>query len=86
MESINDLILLYNLKAKKGGRAKSKGRSRSPKGRSRSPKGASGPPKPPVDVLDPPAMENLDLIAHNAPDALAYRNNGWPKGKKKKKK
>ncbi|KAL5963939.1 Small lysine-rich protein 1 [Taenia solium] len=41
--------------------------------------------KPPPDILDPPAMENLDLIAHNAPEALAYRNYRWQGNKKKKK-
>ncbi|KAL5109849.1 hypothetical protein TcWFU_001788 [Taenia crassiceps] len=43
----------------------------------------SGAIKPPPDILDPPAMENLDLIAHNAPEALAYRNYRWQGSKKK---
>ncbi|KAH9283741.1 hypothetical protein ECG_03709 [Echinococcus granulosus] len=44
----------------------------------------SGTTKPPPDILDPPAMENLDFIAHNAPEALAYRNYRWQGNKKKK--
>nr|VZI38374.1 unnamed protein product [Spirometra erinaceieuropaei] len=40
----------------------------------------------PVDILDPPAIDNLYYIAHDVASAMAYRNYGWPLGKKKKKK
>uniref|UniRef100_A0A183SXP7 MED6 polymerase n=1 Tax=Schistocephalus solidus TaxID=70667 RepID=A0A183SXP7_SCHSO len=38
-----------------------------------------------VDILDPPAIDNLYYIAHDVASAMAYRNYGWPLGKKKKK-
>lgn len=39
--------------------------------------------RPPPDILDPAAMENLHLIAHNAPEALAYRGFNWTSSKKR---
>nr|CDS30073.1 hypothetical transcript [Hymenolepis microstoma] len=43
-----------------------------------------GPERPPADILDPAAMKNLHLIAHNAPEALAYRGFNWAGSKNKK--
>ncbi|VDN99041.1 unnamed protein product [Rodentolepis nana] len=43
-----------------------------------------GPDRAPADILDPAAMNNLHLIAHNAPEALAYRGFNWSGNKKKK--
>ncbi len=74
---MTQVLWFSDFQAKGGGKKGKKGA----KGKPAVP---AAPPKPPPDVLDPPAMDNLDLIAHNAPDALDYRNFGWPKGKKKK--